>query len=272
MNAAPAAVRRPPPSIVSHIATGDLLHFYRDGHPDYKRVADFVKLNKADLGRIAGVAKSSVRFDSHIPEPVAERLREIANIANLVAEFFEGDAQKVGLWFEIANPLFGNVSPRDMIRMGRYQKLLRYVLEAREAHARPENTTSHAQDEAVQAAGRRERNGASAANSAPALPARIAELLTPIEVLCVRHGVRELALFGSVLRDDFDPASSDIDAVVKFGPPEGDSLARQYFGFKEDLEALFARPVDLVELEAMPDTRLKRIIERSKRTVYAAAV
>jgi hypothetical protein len=82
-----------------------------------------------------GEAKSSVRFDSHIPEPVAERLPEIANIANLVAEFFNGDAQKVGLWFKIANPLLGNVSPRNMIRIGRYKRLLNFVLDAREAEA-----------------------------------------------------------------------------------------------------------------------------------------
>ena len=115
------------------IATHDLLHLYRDGRPNYKRVADLVKLNKADIGRLSGVAKSSVRFDSHIPEPVAERLREIANIANLVAEFFSGDVQKICLWFEIANPSLGNVSPRNMIRIGRHQRLLNFVLSARKA-------------------------------------------------------------------------------------------------------------------------------------------
>ncbi len=135
MNATATADRRTNLSIVDHIARHDLLHLYRGGRPDYKRVADLVKLNKADLGRLSGVAKSSVRFDSHIPEPVAERLREIANIANLVAEFFSGDAQKVGLWFEIANPLLGNVSPRNMIRIGRYKRLLNFVLDAREAEA-----------------------------------------------------------------------------------------------------------------------------------------
>src|SRR5882762_10287207 len=97
-----------------------------DGHPDYKRIADLTKLSKADLSKIAQVAKSSVRFDAHIPEPFATRLREIANIANLVAEFFAGDEQKVGLWFEIANPMLGNVSPRDMIRIGRYKRLLNF--------------------------------------------------------------------------------------------------------------------------------------------------
>jgi hypothetical protein len=135
MNAPAAAFRLPSSSLVNHIAREDLLHLYRDGHPEYKRIADLAKLSKADLGKISGVAKSSVRFDAHIPEPVAEKLREIANIANLVAEFFSGDAQKVGLWFEIANPMLGNISPRDMIRIGRYKRLLNFVLEAREAEA-----------------------------------------------------------------------------------------------------------------------------------------
>jgi hypothetical protein len=69
-----------------------------------------------------------------LPSP-QQRLREIANIANLVAEFFNGDVQKVGLWFEVANPSLGNVSPRNMIRIGRHKRLLNFVLRAREAEA-----------------------------------------------------------------------------------------------------------------------------------------
>jgi hypothetical protein len=81
MNASANAVR-PPASIVGHIARQDLLRLYREGRPDYKRIADLVKLSKADLGKIGGVAKASVRFDDNIPEPVAERLREIACVAS----------------------------------------------------------------------------------------------------------------------------------------------------------------------------------------------
>jgi antitoxin HigA-1 len=103
------------------------------------------------------------------------------------------------------------------------------------------------------------------------LAAMIDTLRVPIAVLCERHGVRELALFGSILRDDFDTESSDVDAAVAFGPARGESLARQYFDFKASLEQLLARPVDLVEIDAMPDTRLKRIIERTKVPIYAAA-
>ena len=57
-------------------------------------------LSKGDSSKLTGVTKSSVRFDADIPVPIAEYLRELANTANLVAEFFEGDSQKVGLWFE----------------------------------------------------------------------------------------------------------------------------------------------------------------------------
>jgi len=128
-------------AITSHIAMQDLLGFYEGGSADYKRIADLVQLSKADLSKLSGVAQSSVRFDSNIPVPVAERLRELANIANLVAEYFNGDVQKVGLWFELANPMLGNVSPRNMIRGGRYKRLLNFVLEARNAEkAAPKRT------------------------------------------------------------------------------------------------------------------------------------
>ena len=130
--------------ITAHVARQDLLGLYRDGRPDYKRIADLVQLSKADLSKLTGIAKSSVRFDANIPVPVAERLREIANIANLVAEYFNGDVQKVGLWFELPNPMLGNISPRNMIRGGRYKRLLNFVLDAREAEDAALKAASHA--------------------------------------------------------------------------------------------------------------------------------
>ena len=118
--------------LTGHIAK-DVLRLYRDGRPDYRRVADLTRLSKEDLSKLAKVARSSVRFDDAIPAAVAERLREIANIANLVAEYFEGDASKVSLWFELPNPMLGHVSPATMIRDNRCRRLLSFVLEAREA-------------------------------------------------------------------------------------------------------------------------------------------
>src|ERR1039457_7545034 len=92
-----------------------------------------------------------------------------------------------------------------------------------------------------------------------------------ITELCRLYGVRRLDVFGSALRSDFDPAASDIDLAVEFDPAHGGSALPRYFDLKSDLESLFGRPVDLVELGALPDTRLTRSIERAKFPVYACA-
>lgn len=92
-----------------------------------------------------------------------------------------------------------------------------------------------------------------------------------IAALCRRYGVKRLEVFGSVLREDFDTQKSDVDVVVEFEPLPQNGGLRRYFDFKAQLEHLLKRPVDLVELDAMENTRLKRIIERTKVPVYAAA-
>lgn len=91
-----------------------------------------------------------------------------------------------------------------------------------------------------------------------------------IIALCRRYAVKRFEVFGSILRDDFDAAASDLDVVAEFDSLSPGSGLRRYFEFKTRLEALLKRPVDIIELEAMENTRLKRIIERTKVPVYAA--
>jgi hypothetical protein len=112
------------------VADRDYLGFGADQTLNAREVARFLDLNKREVAKVANVAPASVRFDQKIPKEVADRLAEIANIAQLVAQYFEGDAPKTALWFRTKNPLFGGISPRDMIRFGRYEKLRRFVTEA----------------------------------------------------------------------------------------------------------------------------------------------
>jgi uncharacterized protein len=107
--------------------------------------------------------------------------------------------------------------------------------------------------------------------SGSAVPEPLADHLRKIRVLCRRYGVRRLGAFGSVLRNDFDPKRSDVDLVVEFGRSRTHGLADQYFRFKSALERLLGREVDLVELRAMPDSRLKRSIKNSQVTLYEEA-
>lgn len=104
-----------------------------------------------------------------------------------------------------------------------------------------------------------------------AVPAPLAGHLRGLRILCRRYTVRRLGAFGSVLRDDFDPKRSDIDLTVEFGRSRTHGLADQYFRFKAAIERLLGREVDLVELRAMPASRLKQSIERSQLPVYDQA-
>ena len=113
----------------------DYLNFWPGSQFDPQRVVRFLEFSKADVAKIASVAPSSVRFDQKIPKDVLERLMEIANICGLVAQFFQGDVAETALWFNTKNPLLGNISPRDMIRYGRYEKLRRFIMDALEENA-----------------------------------------------------------------------------------------------------------------------------------------
>jgi len=78
-----------------------------------------------------------------------------------------------------------------------------------------------------------------------------------------------LDVFGSATRDDFDEARSDVDFLVEFDDVPGLGALRQYFGFKEDLEKLLGRPVDLVE-GTIENPYVLRSVEESREPLYAA--
>jgi hypothetical protein len=71
---------------------------------------------------------------------------------------------------------------------------------------------------------------------------RIAIPLEQVALFCRRHHIRRLALFGSVLRDDFRP-DSDVDVLVEFR--EGHTPGLDFFGMEIELSELLGHKVDL---------------------------
>lgn len=63
-----------------------------------------------------------------------------------------------------------------------------------------------------------------------------------IEEFCRRNGIRRLALFGSVLRQDFT-SDSDIDVLVEF--EKGKSVGLRFFEMERELSEILGRKVDL---------------------------
>lgn len=90
-----------------------------------------------------------------------------------------------------------------------------------------------------------------------------------IEALCQKYAVRRLLLFGSAGTEHFDEATGDIDFLVEFDEAPV-SRFDAYFGLKEDLEALFGRPVDLVSTAALENPYFAASVASTSRELYAA--
>lgn len=120
--------------IMATVARTDPLHLRDRSGMDYRKVAKIAHLDRSDLSQMTSVKFERVRFDRQIPKAVSNRLEEIANIISLVAEYFEGDAEKTALWFCTKNPGLGDTSPRDMLRMNRHNNLRNFILAARDEH------------------------------------------------------------------------------------------------------------------------------------------
>lgn len=88
--------------------------------------------------------------------------------------------------------------------------------------------------------------------------------------LCRRFRVQRLELFGSATSDRFNAQSSDIDLLVEFQPLAEGEHADAYFGLRESLELLLARPVDLVMLRAVRNPYFLQAIEPTRTLLYAA--
>ncbi len=89
-----------------------------------------------------------------------------------------------------------------------------------------------------------------------------------LNTYCEKWRIRELSLFGSILREDFGP-ESDIDVLVTFDPDVPWSLW-DLMDMQEELQRLTGRPVDLIEKEGLRNPFRKREILSTNRVIYAA--
>ncbi|MGH8479286.1 MAG: nucleotidyltransferase family protein [Gammaproteobacteria bacterium] len=88
-----------------------------------------------------------------------------------------------------------------------------------------------------------------------------------LRALCARHAIRELAIFGSAVTENF-MAESDVDVLVEFQPH-----ARVGFltlsRLQRELSALFDRPVDLVPKSGLK-AQIREGVLATAKVVYAA--
>ncbi len=88
-----------------------------------------------------------------------------------------------------------------------------------------------------------------------------------LKLLCERFHVAELYIFGSIAKEQYTD-KSDMDFFVLFSGVNPLDYFDNYCDFKSNLEVLFSRDVDLVEVQTIKNPILKKSIDRDKIKLY----
>ncbi len=93
--------------------------------------------------------------------------------------------------------------------------------------------------------------------------------INQIKELCVKHRVKKLYVFGSVLTDRFRP-ESDIDFIVMFKPMGVLDRGECYLDLCEGLEDLFNRKIDLISKKSITNPYFLQAVEQTMQLIYEA--
>ena len=88
-----------------------------------------------------------------------------------------------------------------------------------------------------------------------------------IEILCKKHKVKRLYVFGSALTEKFID-KSDIDLIVDFDSVDLNNYADNYFDLKFSLQSIFQRTIDLLEEKAIKNPYFKKSVNDQRQLVY----
>lgn len=86
---------------------------------------------------------------------------------------------------------------------------------------------------------------------------------------CKEFGVKRLFIFGSVVAGKLTQAS-DLDFLVEFERSGYHGAFNQFMDFKELLENIYKRPIDLLQYKKFRNALFQQEVEKTKILLYAA--
>lgn len=89
-----------------------------------------------------------------------------------------------------------------------------------------------------------------------------------VEEFCRQRGIRKLSLFGSAVREDYCPETSDVDVLAEFEPGALRGIGWNYFGYGEELSRILGHRVDFC---SRLDPRIRTRIEKQLVPLYERA-
>lgn len=90
-----------------------------------------------------------------------------------------------------------------------------------------------------------------------------------LQKLCQEFQVKELYLFGSAVSSNFSE-ESDLDFIVNFNRKNYVGAFDQFIGFKQRLEKIYERKVDLYHHKKYRNPIFQKEVESTKELVYAS--
>ncbi len=90
-----------------------------------------------------------------------------------------------------------------------------------------------------------------------------------LEKICKRYNVKELYLFGSAVSGELTE-DSDLDFIVEFDRQGYEGAFDQFMDFKNELERILDREVDLYHQKKFRNPILQQEVDRTKELLYAA--
>ncbi|PIP94343.1 MAG: hypothetical protein COW00_18705 [Bdellovibrio sp. CG12_big_fil_rev_8_21_14_0_65_39_13] len=119
---------------ISDSLINNFLGLFTDtGEVKIEETRNFLSLSKVELASAFGLSQDQIR-EERMAAKTKERFAELATALEYVAETFDGDKTKTSFWLNTPNPNFGGATPKSLIIKGRYQKLLKFILAAKQGY------------------------------------------------------------------------------------------------------------------------------------------
>ncbi|MEM7548084.1 MAG: nucleotidyltransferase domain-containing protein [Bacteroidota bacterium] len=91
--------------------------------------------------------------------------------------------------------------------------------------------------------------------------------INTIKRLSKKYKVKTLSAFGSIVKGDLN-SESDIDFVVDFEEDDPFKYTDLYFEFKDKLETLLKRKIDLIELRGIKNQFFRKELKETQVPIY----
>jgi len=103
------------------------------------------------------------------------------------------------------------------------------------------------------------------------LPIEIENKIGKLILLCNKYKVKRIFVFGSIVKGNFNPRTSDVDLIVEIEDLPPSEKGELIMNLWSELETLFARKVDLLTNLNIKNPYLRNEIENSKYLIYDRA-